>query len=122
MKLAVGLILIFMSIVHVFYGEKMQVTILKKLEADGMLIGSYRAMSLQGGLLLFAIGMLEIMVFTGSVELTGVAVYFPLIILCLNVIAVFIVAALKHRDLIKATIPQFIIFSFIIIMEIASVV
>lgn len=122
MKLAVGLVLIFMSIVHVFYGEKMQVNILEKLGADSILIGSYRVMSLQGGLLLFAIGFLEIMVYTGFVNLNGIAVYIPLIILCLNVIAFFIVAALKHHDLIRATIPQFIIFSFIILLEVLSVI
>ena len=55
MKLVVGIILIFMSIVHVIYGEKMQVNILKKLEANNILIGSFRVMSLQGGLLLFAV-------------------------------------------------------------------
>lgn len=122
MKLAVGLILILMSIVHVFYGEKMQVNVLKKLGADSMLIGSFRAMSLQGGLLLFAIGLLEIMVYTEFIELNGIAVFIPLIILCLNVNAVFIVAALKHHDLIRATIPQFIIFSFIILLEVLSVI
>jgi hypothetical protein len=122
MKLAVGLILIFMSIVHVFYGEKVQVNVLKKLGAGSVLIGSCRAMSLQGGLLLFAIGLLEIMVYTGFIEVNGIAVYIPLIILCLNVIAVFIVAALKHRDLIRATIPQFIIFLFIILLEVLSVI
>ncbi len=122
MKLTVGLILIFMSIVHVFYGEKMQVNVLEKLGADRILIGSFRAMSLQGGLLLFGIGLLEIMVYTGFIELTGFAVYIPLILLCMNVIGVLIVASLKHRELIRATIPQFIIFSFIILLEVLSVI
>ena len=119
MKLVVGIILIFMSIVHVIYGEKMQVNILKKLEANNILIGSFRVMSLQGGLLLFAVGVIEIMVYAG---LSGFAVYIPLGIVCLNVISVFIVAIVKHQELFKVIIPQFLIFSIIIILQVLSVI
>lgn len=96
MKLVVGIILIVMSIVHVIYGEKMQVNVLKKLGVNNILIGSYRVMSFQGGLLLFAVGVVEIMVYTGLIVLTGFAIFMPLGIVCLNVISVFIVAIVKH--------------------------
>ena len=122
MKLAVGLILIFMSIVHIVYGEKMQVNVLKKFKVDSILIGSYRVMSVQGGVLLFAIGIIDILCFAEVVTLTGVASYFPLGILCLNVLSVFIVSFMKHIELIKTTIPQFIIFLIIIGLEFASVI
>jgi hypothetical protein len=122
MKLIVGIILIFMSIVHVIYGEKMQVDELKKVNVNNIIIGSYRVMSVQGGMLLFAVGIVEILVFANQVVLTGFAVYIPLGILCLNVISVFIVSFLKHRELIKATIPQFLIFLVIITLEVLSVV
>lgn len=121
MKLIVGIILIFMSIVHVIYGEKMQTNILKKLKADSILIGSFRSMSLQGGLILFAVGLMEIMVYLGLIELIGIAVYIPLGIVSLNMIAVLAVALIKHRDLIKATVPQFIIFSFILLLQALSI-
>lgn len=121
MKLIVGIILIFMSIVHIIYGEKMQTNILKKLKADSILIGSFRSMSLQGGLLLFAVGVMEIMVYLGLIELIGIAVYIPLGIVSLNMAAVLAVALLKHRDLIKATVPQFIIFSFILLLQVLSI-
>ena len=122
MKLVVGIILIVMSIVHVIYGEKMQVNVLKKLGVNNILIGSYRVMSFQGGLLLSAVGVVEIMVYTGLIVLTGFAIFMPLGIVCINVISVFIVAIVKHRELIKATIPQFLIFSIIIILQVWSVI
>jgi len=120
LKLLVGIILVFMSIVHVIYGEKMQVNLLKKLEVSNILIGSYRVMSLQGGILLFAVGAVEIMFYAGLVDLTGFAIYIPLGIICLNVISVFIVALVKHHELFKATIPQFLIFAIIIILQVLS--
>ena len=121
LKLVVGIILVFMSIVHLIYGEKMQVNILKKLEVNNILIGSYRVMSLQGGLLLFAVGVVEIMVYAGLIELTGFAIFIPLGIICINVMSVFIVAIVKHQELFKATIPQFLIFAIIIILQVWSV-
>lgn len=121
MKLIVGIILILMSVVHIIYGEKMQTNILKKLKADSILIGSFRSMSLQGGLILFAVGLMEILVYLGIIELLGIAEYIPLGIVSLNMIAVLAVALLKHRDLIKATVPQFIIFSFILLLQALSI-
>lgn len=122
MKLVVGIILIFMSIVHVIYGEKLQVNILKKLEANNILIGSFRVMSLQGGLILFAVGVIEIMVYAGLIGLSGFAIFIPLGIVCLNVISVFIVAIVKHKELSKVIIPQFLIFSIIILLQVLSII
>ncbi|EWG12299.1 hypothetical protein [Cytobacillus firmus] len=99
----------------------MQVNLLKNLGASNILIGSFRAMSLQGGLLVFIVGAAEILVYAGLIELTGFAAYIPMGILCINVISVFIVAFLKHPELIKATIPQFIFFSAIIIIQFLSI-
>ena len=121
MKLTAGIILIFMSIIHVVYGEKMQVNQLKKLEANDMLIGSFRVMSLQGGLLLFVVGIVEIMVYAGIIAFTGFAVFIPVGIVCLNVLSVFIIALLKHPELLKATVPQFIIVAIILILQFLSV-
>lgn len=122
MKLVAGVMLIFMSIVHVIYGEKMQVSFLKQLGVNNILIGSYRVMSLQGSILLFAVGVVEIMVFSGLIVLAGFAIFIPLGIICLNVLSVFIVAIVKHHELIKATIPQFLIFAIIISIQVLSII
>ncbi|QST00334.1 hypothetical protein IMZ31_01665 [Pontibacillus sp. ALD_SL1] len=122
MKLVVGVILIMMSMVHVIYGEKMQVDELKTLKASPLLIGSFRVMSLQGGMILLAVGVVEVLTFYNLVVLTGVAAFIPLGILCLNVLSVFIVSFIKHQELIKAVIPQLLIFLTIIIIELLTVI
>jgi hypothetical protein len=121
LKLVIGIMLIFISIVHVIYGEKMQVNELKKIEVNNILIASYRVLSLQGGLLLFAVGVVEILVYARLIVFTGFAIFIPLGIICLNVISVFIVAIGKHQELFKVTIPQFLIFAIIIILQVWSV-
>ena len=121
MNLVVGIMLILLSIVHVVYGEKEQVSLLKKMDRNNILIGSFRVMSLQGGLLLFAVGVVEILVFAGSIALTGFAVFIPLGLVCLNLMAFLIVALVKNQELIKNAIPQLIIFAIIITFQIISV-
>ncbi|WML48408.1 hypothetical protein RCG23_24745 [Neobacillus sp. PS3-34] len=122
MKLIAGIILIFMSVVHIIYGEKQPINELKKLNADNILIGSFRTMSLQGGLLLLAVGVVEIMVYSGIIALSGFAAFIPVGIICLNVLSVLIVATVKHQELFKAIIPQLIIFAIIITLQLVSVI
>jgi hypothetical protein len=107
-----------MSIVHIIYGERKQVEVLKKVSSDSILIGSFRVMSLQGGILLFSIGVVYILSFIGVISLTGIAAYFPVSIVLLNILSVLIIAITKHKDLLKATVPQFIIFAIIVILQI----
>jgi hypothetical protein len=123
LKLAVGaiLILIFMSIVHVIYGEKMQVDVLKKLNANPKLLGSFRVMLLQGSLLLCAVGVVKIFFYTKIIK-NGFAAFILVGVICLNVLSVLIVALIKHRELFKPTIPLFLIFSTIIILQMRSLV
>lgn len=120
MKMAVGLMLVVMSVVHVIYGEKMQVSVLKRQEADSMLIASYRVMSLQGGLILLGVGVVEIMTYTGIMILSGAANYIPLAVVAMNVFAVLFFGLVKHRELLKTTVPQFIIFSIILFFQAIS--
>ncbi|MBB6453289.1 hypothetical protein HNQ94_001737 [Salirhabdus euzebyi] len=122
MELALGVILIFMSIVHIIYGERMQVDVLKKVTDDTILIGSYRVMSLQGGILLFAIGIIYFLSFLELISLTGIAAYFPVGIVLLNVLSVLIVTLTKHMELLKVTIPQFVIFGIIIALQILVII
>lgn len=121
MELVVGIILIFMSIVHVLYGERKQVDVLKKATSDSILIGSFRVMSLQGGVLLFAMGIVYILSYIGAITLTGIAAYFPLGIVSLNILSLLIVSVTTHRELFKATVPQLIIFAIIVAMQISII-
>lgn len=121
MKLMVGVILILISVVHVIYGEKKLVKELMVLKADNSLIGSLRVMSLQGGVLLLFVGLIELMIYIGAITLFGISRFFPLGIICLNVICCLIVSIFKHRELIKAMIPQLLIFFIIIIIQLLSI-
>jgi hypothetical protein len=118
MEFALGITLIFMSIVHVIYGERKQVDVLKKLTSNSILIGSFRVMSLQGGILLFAIGIVYILSYIGTISLTGIAAYFPVSIILLNILSLLVISLTKHRDLLKIMVPQLIIFAILIALQI----
>lgn len=122
MKLTVGIMLILMSVVHIIYGEKQLVRELEKSRADNILIGSFRVMSVQGGLLILAVGIVEIVDYIGVITLSGFASFIPLGIICLNVLSCLIVAITKHRELFKHTFPQFVIFFIIIFLQLLSVI
>lgn len=78
MGIAAGLLLVIISIAHNIYGEKKQIPALKELTKDSIIIGSQRIMIFQGGLLLFAVGIIQILVSIDIIILTGVSRYFPL--------------------------------------------
>lgn len=120
MGLAAGIIIILMSIAHIIYGEKKQVPELKKLTNDSIMIGSLRIMIFQGGILLLAVGILQIMVSADIIHLAGIAAYFPVGIVLINFTTSLIIAGFIHRDVFKVTIPQFIVFSIIIILQFLS--
>ena len=99
MELAAGILIVVISILHVVYGEKQPVANLGKLTDDSILIGSVRVMSLQGGILLFAVGLIQILNFLNVITLLGIARYFPLGIICINLLAFLGVAIFKHQKL-----------------------
>ncbi len=116
-KRIVGIVLILMSIAHVIYGEVMLVRELKSLSADGFLIGSYRVMSLQGGMLLAAVGIVEWLSAERIIALFGFSAYIPLGIVAINLLSFVIVVAAVHRELIQYTLPQCMIFIVIIALQ-----
>lgn len=118
LELVVGCILIILSIVHIWYGEKNQVSSLMKVTEDSILVGSFRVMSVQGGVILFALGLLHLLNVLGWIVLSGIAVYFPLLIILINVVSFIVVGVFVHRDLFKIVVPQLLIFSVLIILEI----
>ena len=122
MELAAGLLIIVMSILHIIYGEKNPIAALSTLTDNSILIGSFRVMSLQGGLLLLAVGLIHILQFFNIITLVGIAVFFPLGLICINLIAFLLIALFKHKDLFSIITFQLAAFTVIIILQILSVI
>lgn len=120
MGVLAGVLLLLLSIVHNFYGERKQVPDMKVMTTDGIIIGSLRVMIFQGGMLLFAVGVIQILTAVNLVELIGIARYFPIGIIVLNLSTFLIVALFIHRELLKITIPQLVIFAIIIVLQLIS--
>ena len=122
MELAAGLLIIVMSILHIIYGEKNPIAALSTLTDNSILIGSFRVMSLQGGLLLLVVGLIHILQFFNIITLVGIAVFFPLGLICINLIAFLLIALFKHKDLFSIITFQLAAFTVIIILQILSVI
>lgn len=120
MGLAAGIIIILISIAHNIYGEKKQVPELKKITNDSIMIGSLRIIIFQGGILLFAVGIIQVLVSADIIQLPGISAYFPVGIVFINFITSLIIAGFIHREVFKVTIPQFVVFFIIILMQILS--
>jgi len=120
MGIAAGVIIILISIAHNIYGEKKQVPELKKVSNDSIMIGSLRIMIFQGGILLFAIGIIQVLVSADIIQLPGISAYFPAGIVFINFITSLIIAGFIHREVFKVTIPQFVVFFIIILMQLLS--
>ena len=118
MELAAGILIIIMSGLHIFYGEKNPVREMKKLTEDSILIGSVRVMSLQGGVLLFAVGLVHLLSFFHAITLSGVAAYFPVGIISMNLLTFLLVAVFRHRKLFSVIAFQLVIFTVIIFLQI----
>jgi hypothetical protein len=121
MELAGGLLVIAMSILHIVYGEKQPFANLRKTTDDSILIGSVRVMSAQGGFLLLAVGLVHVLSFLGAITLSGIALYFPVGIMCINLLTFLLVAILKHRELPSISVFQLVIFTVIIVLQLLSI-
>ena len=120
MGIAAGILIILMSIAHNIYGEKKQIPQLKKITDDRVIIGSLRIMVFQGGILLFAVGTIQLLVSAGMIQLTGISAYFPVGIVLINFLTSLMIAIVMHREVLQFTIPQFSIFSIIIVLQLLS--
>ena len=120
MGTAAGIIIILISIVHTIYGEKKQIPELKKITNDSIMIGSLRIMIFQGGILLLAVGIIQVLVSANFIQLPGISAYFPVGIVLINFITSLTIAGFIHREVFKITIPQFVIFSIIIALQFLS--
>jgi hypothetical protein len=120
MGIVAGILLILISIAHNIYGEKIQIPALKKYTKDSIQVGSQRIMVFQGGLLLFAVGIVQLLVSTHLMTLTGVARFFAVGIVLIDFLTALFIAVFLHRELLKITVPQFILFSGIITLQLLS--
>lgn len=120
MGIAAGIMIIIISIAHNIYGEKKQIPDLKKITNDSVMIGSMRIMIFQGGILLFAVGIIQVLVSANIIRLPGLSAYFPVGIILLNFITSLLIAGFIHREVFKITIPQFVVFGVIIILQLLS--
>ena len=120
MGIAAGILLMIISIAHNIYGEKKQIPALKELTKDSIMIGSQRIMIFQGGILLFAVGIIQILVSIDTIVLTGVARYFPVGVVAINFCAALIITIFAHKEVLKITIPQYIIFIIIMCLQLFS--
>jgi hypothetical protein len=120
MGITAGILLILISIAHNIYGEKIQIPALKKYTNDSIQIGSQRIMIFQGGLLLFAAGVIQLLVSLQMIILTGLSRFFPVGIVLINFLTALFITLFLHREILKITIPQFILFTVIIILQVLS--
>lgn len=120
MGTAAGIIIILISIAHNLYGEQQQIPALKKITNDPIMIGSLRIMIYQGGILLFAVGIIQVLVAMGTIQLPGLSAYFPVGIVLINFVTSLTLMAGFHRKVFSVAIPQLVIFSIIIVLQTLS--
>ncbi len=120
MGIIAGILLVFMSIAHNVFGEVKQIPRLKEITKDSILIGSMRIMIFQGGFLILAVGIVQILVSSGHINLTGIARYFLVAVVIINFCTALFVALFIHKEIQKITMPQFIIFAIIIGLQLLS--
>ncbi len=77
-------------------------------------------MIFQGGIILLAVGIIQVLASTNIIQLTGISAYFPVGIVLINFITSLIITGFFHKQVFKVTIPQFVIFIVIIILQILS--
>jgi hypothetical protein len=120
MGIAAGILLVLISIAHNIFGEKKQISVLKELTKDSIIVGSQRIMIFQGGILLLAVGIIQILISVNFIVLTGVARYFPVGIVLINFCTALFITVFAHKDILKITISQFVIFIAIICLQLLS--
>lgn len=120
MGVTAGILIIAISIAHNIYGERKQVPALKKITNDSIMIGSLRIMIFQGGILLLAVGIIQVLTAVSMIKLSGISTFFPLGIVLINFITSLLIALIFHREVFRITVPQFVVFAIIITLQMLS--
>jgi hypothetical protein len=116
MAIATGILIFLLGVVHIIYGEYMQIPDLLRHLDDPAIIGSTRVMIYQGGVILLAVGIVQFLKGIRRIRLNGAAAFFPMGILILNILTFLSVAFASGRSLIAATFPQLTVFVVIIVL------
>ena len=120
MKLIAGILLVFISIAHIIYGEQKQLPALRRLTKNPIILGSQQIMILQGGFLLLATGIIQILNALTIIELTGIAKYFLVGIVLINFCTALFFGMFIHKELLKISIPKFMLFVVIICLQVLA--
>lgn len=120
MALTSGILLILISIAHLIYGEKKQIPDLKKITSDSIMIGSLRIMIIQGGFIILFAGIIQLLVALDVIVLGGIKRYFTLSLVLINFGVALSTTLFMHREIFKITLPQFLIFTVIIVLQVLS--
>lgn len=116
MELVASILIIIMSIAHIIYGEIKQLPEYSALTEDSILIGSVRVMIYQGGVILLAVGITQLLHALTVIQLEGIGLYFPVGIVVLNFLVSLLIILIKHTSILKVTVPQFVVFGIIIVL------
>jgi hypothetical protein len=108
--------IVLLGIVHIVYGELVQVPGLMEYLDDPTILGSMRVMIYQGGVILLAAGAVQILKGLKKIRLRGAAAFFPLGIIVLNILTFLAIALVFEPSLIRTALPQLVIFILIIIL------
>lgn len=115
-----GILLLILSLAHVVYGERKLLPDLASKLKDPFLVGSMRVMSMQGGVLLLLIAMLQLSVAGEVITLSGRAQFIPVVLVVANVLTFLVVTLIKHPILLRYTIPQMGLFGLVILLMLLS--
>jgi len=119
MLTAIGIVIALFGIVHIIYGE---IKIIPKLKStnDKLLIGSVRIMSVQGGMILLAAGVIQFLSALNIIHFHGLSSRVPMGILILLLLSFITTALLFHRNLFRYSILQIFIFIIVIVLQYLS--
>jgi len=77
-------------------------------------------MIFQGGMLLLAVGIIQVLAGANVIQLVGIAAYFLVGIILINFFTSLLIVLFLHRAILKITIPQFVIFALVIVLQLLS--
>ena len=122
METTAGILTLLIGIIHIFYGERVQLPRLSNSTDDTLSIASARVMVYQGGIMLILTGLYQFLSGIHTIQLIGIAVYIPIVVILANFLTFLLTAVLKHRLLLSVSIPQILIFTIIIVLQIIAIV
>jgi hypothetical protein len=116
MPIVSGSLIVILAVIHIVYGEMVQMRGLGRLVTDPIILGSTRVMIYQGGVILLGVGIIQLLKGMKRIRLAGAAAYIPVGIIILNILTFLAVSVITHRCLLNVALPQLIVFVIIIVL------